>query len=165
MQDQLQKAINLAKKTGDRLIVYDMSNGEDAYVVMGMDDYEKLVTGNVAVKDLTEDELLDKINRDIAVWKNEQNNKGEEAETEKKLEKRSSDADFVYSKYQGENSERFDEGESEVEEYKFPTTEKEESEEETEQKKNNNWGIPSERINAADEVIDEDTQYLEEVKF
>ncbi len=162
MQNQLQKAINLAKKTGDRLIVYDMSNGEDAYVVMGIDEYEKLVTGSVAVKDLTEDELLDKINRDIAVWKNEQNNKGEAEESDKKLEKKSADADFVYSKYQGEKNEGFDS--DEAGEYEFPAITKEEGEE-AEQKKNNNWGIPSERINAADEVIDEDTQYLEEVKF
>jgi hypothetical protein len=148
MQNQLQKAINLAKKTGDRLIVYDMSTGEDAYVVMGLDEYEKLVTGNNHVKDLTEDELLDKINRDIAVWKNEQNNKEESGEVEENLEKSSGDADFVYSKYQGEEKEAY---EKEVE------TE--------EEKKNNNWGIPSERISAADEIIDEDTQYLEEVKF
>jgi len=72
MNKQLRKAINLAKKTGDRLIVYDSSNQEDTFVVMLLDEYEKMVTTRSEVRGLTEDELLDKINRDIAIWKSEQ---------------------------------------------------------------------------------------------
>ena len=72
MQNQLKKAISIAKKTGDRLIVYDLSKGDSAFVVMSLDEYEKLVTKKSEVRGLTEDELLDKINRDIAIWKSDQ---------------------------------------------------------------------------------------------
>lgn len=69
MQDYLKKAIKLAKKTGDRVIIVDSANSEDAFVVMGLDEYENLIIGKSEVRGLTEDELLDKINRDIAIWK------------------------------------------------------------------------------------------------
>lgn len=158
MQDQLQKAINLAKKTGDRLIVYDMSQKNEAYVVMGLDEYERIAVGRNEIKGLTEDELLDKINRDIAVWKNEQNIKEEVEDKEKMSENK--EYEFAYPEYE--------------------MTEKEEDEYtpnncicdeegcdcgDEEENKKNNWGIPVERKDAADEIIDEDTQYLEEVKF
>ncbi|MFH1522315.1 MAG: hypothetical protein ABIE43_00675 [Patescibacteria group bacterium] len=74
MQNQLEKAINLAKKTGDRVIVVDKAQPDDTFVVMSLDEYEKLVIGHSEVRSLTEDELLDKINRDIAIWKSENNN-------------------------------------------------------------------------------------------
>ncbi|PIR13027.1 hypothetical protein COV49_03625 [Candidatus Falkowbacteria bacterium CG11_big_fil_rev_8_21_14_0_20_39_10] len=76
MQNQLQKAINLSKKTGDRVIVVDSAGSDSAFVVMGLDEYEKLVLGKSEVRDLTEDELLDKINRDIAIWKSDNSDKG-----------------------------------------------------------------------------------------
>ena len=72
MHDQLQKAINLAKKTGDRLLVFDSAKPDNVFVVMSVKDYENLVLGKSEVRGLTEDELLDKINRDIAIWKSEQ---------------------------------------------------------------------------------------------
>lgn len=68
MRDQLERAIKLAKKTGDRLLVYDSQKPDDTYVVMSIDEYEKIVDDN----SLTEDEMTDKINRDIAEWKSEQ---------------------------------------------------------------------------------------------
>jgi len=73
MQNQVEKAIKLAKKTGDRVIVVDKQCPEDAFVVMGLDEYEKIVIGRSDVRNLTEDELLDKINRDVAVWRSENN--------------------------------------------------------------------------------------------
>src|SRR3989338_2085410 len=73
MQDQLQKAINLIKKTGDRLIIFDSAKPDNVFVVQTLKDYENLVLGKSEVRGLTEDELLDKINRDIAIWKSEQN--------------------------------------------------------------------------------------------
>jgi hypothetical protein len=35
---------------------------------MSLADYEKMVFGKSPVKGLTEDELLDRLNQDIAVW-------------------------------------------------------------------------------------------------
>lgn len=156
MQNQLQKAINLAKKTGDRLIVYDMSQNNEAFVVMSLEEYEKLATGHNEVKSLTEDELLDKINRDIAVWKNGQYNKEEAVES--KPEPVDS-YDFVNPQFFSENIEA-----EMPEEDEFPSEDDFEYSDKNSQKKNP-WGIPKERKVAADEIIDEDTQYLEEVKF
>lgn len=154
MQNQLQKAINLAKKTGDRLIVYDMSQNSEAYVVMGLDDYEKLATGHNEVKSLTEDELLDKINRDIAVWKNGQYNKEEAAEDKTETE---DSFDFVNPGLFSENIEAEDLSEEDFDGNNYEYSEKSGH-------KKHQWGIPQERKVAADE-LDEDTQYLEEVKF
>ncbi|MBI5765682.1 hypothetical protein HZA71_00450 [Candidatus Falkowbacteria bacterium] len=64
----LQKIINLIKKTGDKAIILD-ENGEVNYVIMTLSDYERLVLGKAGVAGLTEDEFLDKINRDIEIWK------------------------------------------------------------------------------------------------
>ncbi len=80
MQEQLQKAINLAKKTGDRLIVFDSSKPDNVFVVMSLKDYENLILGKSEVRGLTEDGLLDKINRDIAIWKSEQNLNNEDTD-------------------------------------------------------------------------------------
>ncbi len=68
----LQKIVNLIKKTGDKAIILDQ-NGDPNYVIMGLTDYESLILGKSDVRGLTETELLDKINRDIAIWKEDQN--------------------------------------------------------------------------------------------
>ena len=65
------KIINLLKKTGDRAIILD-ENGEPSYVVMTVSGYEQLILGKSEVKGLTEEELLAKINRDIAIWQESQ---------------------------------------------------------------------------------------------
>ncbi|MFA6228453.1 MAG: hypothetical protein WC668_04720 [Patescibacteria group bacterium] len=67
----LTKLVNLLKKTGDKAIVLD-EHGEPGYVIMTVADYEDLILGKSGVSGLTEDELLDKINRDIAIWKDNQ---------------------------------------------------------------------------------------------
>lgn len=43
MDKQLRRILNLVRKTGDRMVVTD-ANGEDVYVVMGLDQYEELVS-------------------------------------------------------------------------------------------------------------------------
>ena len=74
MKNQLQKALSLTKKTGDRLIVFDISQDIDPFVVMDLNEYEKIVIGKNEVRGLSEDELTDKINRDIAIWRSDKNN-------------------------------------------------------------------------------------------
>lgn len=66
-----EKIINLIKKTGDKIVILD-NEGEPGYVVMSLNDYEKLVLGRSEVQGLTDQELLAKINRDIALWKDSQ---------------------------------------------------------------------------------------------
>lgn len=67
----LQKIIDLIKKTGDKIIILD-EKGDPKFVLMSISNYEDLIFGKADVKGLTENELLDKINRDIAIWKENQ---------------------------------------------------------------------------------------------
>lgn len=72
MSDRLQRLIHLINKTGDKLIVFDQDQPDNCYVISSLRDYEQTVKETTSVKGLTEDELIDKINRDIAVWKSDQ---------------------------------------------------------------------------------------------
>ncbi len=71
MDHALNKVFNLINKTGDRCVVLSQES-DDAYVVMSLMEYERMALGRADVSELSEDELLDKINRDIAVWKSQQ---------------------------------------------------------------------------------------------
>jgi cysteinyl-tRNA synthetase len=85
MFDSLQKVIALIKKTGDKVVVYDREDPSASYVVMDLDQYADLVDKNCLksakiierqegkAQDLTDDDLTDRINRDICAWKNEEN--------------------------------------------------------------------------------------------
>lgn len=72
MKSQLQRALDISVQTGDKIIVVDELNDRSS-VVMNLDDYEKLLhsenNSNYSVNNLTEEELLDKINHDIVGWK------------------------------------------------------------------------------------------------
>lgn len=128
----MRKAINLVKKTGDRLIVFDSAKPDNIFVVMSLKDYENLVLGKSEVRGLTEDELLDKINRDIAIWKSEQ---GETA---------TSEALEDYFRELPVKTERMDRPAKRL---------------------GRSWTIPSRRKINAEEIIEEDRQYLEEINF
>lgn len=67
----LKNLINLVKKMGDKAIIADL-DGNPECVLMTVGDYEALTLGSAGVKGLTEEELLAKINRDIAMWKDSQ---------------------------------------------------------------------------------------------
>jgi len=89
---QLKKILNLIKKTGDRVIIFDSAAPDDSYVVMDFDTYaagqDKPVRFSAVEKpeiidksavtpekpeSLTEEDLTDKINREISMWKNRDN--------------------------------------------------------------------------------------------
>lgn len=68
----MERALNLIKKTGDKVIVVDPKD-QTAYAVMDFRDYEKMV-GAVSDRGLTEErapDKIDKINQDIALWREE----------------------------------------------------------------------------------------------
>lgn len=71
MEIDWQRIWELIRRTGDRCLVVDSKTGR-IFVVMDLPSYEKLVFKQSEVKHLTEDEMLDKINRDIAVWQSVQ---------------------------------------------------------------------------------------------
>ena len=49
----LQRVLNLAEKTGDRMIIVNPESGE-AHAVMPLDAYEELVDGDVGLRELSE---------------------------------------------------------------------------------------------------------------
>ncbi len=73
----LERLIDLARTTGDRLIVHNAREGGDL-VVLPLHEYERLIAqdtvGYRRAHALSSDQLLDQINRDIAVWRAEQDN-------------------------------------------------------------------------------------------
>ena len=97
--EQLKKILNLIKQTGDRVIIFDGANPDDSYVIMDINRYAETATTpmmdvpvvstptapaapvspekneispeNKKETDLTEEDLTDKINREISMWKNQ----------------------------------------------------------------------------------------------
>jgi len=55
--------MSVVKKTGDRVIVVD--ENDELFVVIDFEQYQGLVEKNLDGEDLTDEELLDNINRDI----------------------------------------------------------------------------------------------------
>jgi len=72
MDFALEKILNLAKKTGDNVIVFNPAQPDDSYVILAINSYEKLLNNSYQAPFLTDQDLADKINRDIAFWKNDQ---------------------------------------------------------------------------------------------
>ena len=82
---QLNRLLNLVRETGDRLVITD-SASDEVFAVMSLDEYENLAqlkkmdlspeamppASYREVGDLTEQGLLEKINRDIADWRGAQ---------------------------------------------------------------------------------------------
>lgn len=71
MSETFSKILRIIEKTGDKCIVFEEKT-DDAYVVMSLDAYDKIVSNNSHIASLTEDQLLNKINSDIALWKSNQ---------------------------------------------------------------------------------------------
>jgi len=78
----LDRLINLAERTGDRLIVHNLTEDHDA-VILSIDEYENLIDGKRDVRGLSGGQMLDQINRDIAVWRA---NKEQDEDWEKTME-------------------------------------------------------------------------------
>lgn len=88
MPINLDRLLNLAQKTGNGLIVYDKNEGRH-FAIVDIDEYERLLEVEDSscedctdVTELTERELIDKINSDLALWKSKQ----EEGEYENRNE-------------------------------------------------------------------------------
>jgi len=134
MTSGLQKAFDLSKKTGDKLIVFDSSRPDNTFVVMPIDEYEKMMIKR-DVKGLTEGELIDKINGDIALWKNMQ----EEVQND-----RFATNDF--GQHRPENSQGNQQNYQQIDSKK-------------------RWGIPQTRKEAATEIVSEESSIKPEISF
>lgn len=70
----LDRLIDLAQRTGDRLIVHNPIEDKDV-VIMSVDEYEQMLDEKSFdftkhdVRRLTSDQMLDQINRDISIWR------------------------------------------------------------------------------------------------
>lgn len=169
MGDQLKKALEVAKRTGDRVIIVDSSDPQNkASVIMNIDEYEKMLSYKENyredIKGLTEEQLIDKINSDIALWKEEEQEEEMEdlfpsgSDLEEDMEEESmyyypeivEDHPEVSSEEKEETS--FEEGEEEDIFEKFTRQQQELSQEED---KNNEWKIPFDVKEGAEEVKEE----------
>lgn len=73
MKEIFERLFNLIKKTGDKVVFYDSAKGE-AYVMMRMEDYEKMAVNTRKAENLTNfhaSDKIEKINQDIAMWREE----------------------------------------------------------------------------------------------
>lgn len=147
MDNQLEKALRLARKNNDRLIIYDSANPGNALAVVPLDEYEKMTHGQRDIADLTEQELLDKINRDIAIWKSEQGSPED-------------DDSFSYFKPERSEFKRID---SIIEDMNPDNRPQAGERTSAPAKPRQRWSIPESRKKDAEEVIEEDTQYLEDI--
>lgn len=68
--NNLNKILDLIKKTGDKMVVTDR-DGEESFVIMPLFEYEEIVDSEKPFGRMSEKELLDSVERDIAVWRAE----------------------------------------------------------------------------------------------
>jgi len=67
ISNELKEIIDLA---GGRYIIVE--NGKPKYIVMNFDEYRTAVLERKSVQALTEEELIEKINSDISLWREKQ---------------------------------------------------------------------------------------------
>jgi len=67
LSNDLKEIINLS---GGRYIIVE--NGQPKYIVMNFDEYRSAVLDRKSVQALTEEELIEKINSDISLWREKQ---------------------------------------------------------------------------------------------
>ena len=66
---------NLIRDVGGKFIIAE--NGKARYIAMSLKEFQKSIADKKSIQTLTEEELVDKINNDIAMWRENQEN-GEE---------------------------------------------------------------------------------------
>lgn len=71
-QKQISKLFSLIRRTGDNAVIAD-TESEELFVVMGCGKYESLLNNSSSVKGLSEEEMMEKINRDISLWRQQNN--------------------------------------------------------------------------------------------
>ena len=62
-----QEIKDLIKRTGGKWVFAE--NGKPEIVVMSWEDFREISTSESKLRSLTEEELIDKINKDISLWR------------------------------------------------------------------------------------------------
>jgi hypothetical protein len=70
-----QELKDLIRDVGGKFIIAE--NGKASYVAMSLKEFQKSIASKESLQALTEEELVDKINNDIAMWRESQES-GEE---------------------------------------------------------------------------------------
>lgn len=69
--EQLNRLLKIAARTKDPVLILDRDT-DATFAVMELDRYEQMLDMEPAYDKMSEGEILDKINRDIAVWRSRQ---------------------------------------------------------------------------------------------
>jgi len=69
MDSQLDKILKFIRRSGDKVIVL---KDDEEFIVSSLDDYTRLLENNKQLNGLSEAQMLDKINSDIALWRQSQ---------------------------------------------------------------------------------------------
>ena len=88
------KVLDLVNKTGDKVIV--VSEKYEPYILMTFKEYNSILKSFSSINKLSEEELLNKINRDIAIWKSSQDD-------EYKIEDKAKEYNLEDFKVEGDN--------------------------------------------------------------
>ncbi|MFH1456674.1 MAG: hypothetical protein ABIF17_01005 [Patescibacteria group bacterium] len=74
----LDRVLDLIKKTGDKAIIVPVSGiwDSDPYVIVPIDQYKQIVSVKVNYAEMTEEEILNRVNREISLWKQSQRELG-----------------------------------------------------------------------------------------
>ncbi|MDD5289890.1 MAG: hypothetical protein PHT40_01650 [Patescibacteria group bacterium] len=67
---QLEKIIDLAKRTGDKMIV--VPEFGEPFAIVPLEKYEEMVSDQTDYAGMTEEEILNRVNREISLWKQAQ---------------------------------------------------------------------------------------------
>jgi len=65
--------LELSKKSGGKYVIVE--EGKPSCILMDIKEYKKMASnqGNVDITDMSKEELIEKINKDIALWHSGQN--------------------------------------------------------------------------------------------
>jgi hypothetical protein len=166
--------MNLAQKTGDKLIVFDSRNPKNSYVLIPFDEYERNMSG--VINDFDESGMfMDDDDDDATFWKNpfaSESNETEENVIFDNDYKGESDFTTPANEHLTED-ERIDKinrdlsmsKDDDSDEMNFLNGNFEQNYQNDHVGKSRHWSIPKNIKEVAEEVIEEDRHYLEEITF
>jgi len=77
VMNNLDKILDLVRKTGDKVIV--APDFGEPYVVIPLDQYESMIRDEVDYSSMDEEDILNRVNREISLWKQAQRDLGWDA--------------------------------------------------------------------------------------
>lgn len=79
-----QELKDLIRDAGGKFIIAE--DGKARYVAMSLAEFQKTVSGKKPIQALTEEELVDRINADIALWRENQAGEDEDESSIEEIE-------------------------------------------------------------------------------